>query len=289
MQLPCQSREARYVAALGSSHPILPDAEAAFLQAGGSLGHAFRSGSAPSPLRIDAVDRPNDRERRSSTRADGAATMRPCRAPAAGSARNTHGSLPRRPRAPPRRAPCTRRFRVARTHNRPTRSSRLRRPPACRSRSDRTRRHARRDPWSPTATYRAASGTLRRAPAARASRRDAAEADPAIADSARPASSARRSSSRPGAPSRTHRAASPPDVRADSPSHSSRGIAVRRCPCRNAATRRRNASCQYCIGGGVPGSGWSPCVPFGPGGGTSTGSPTVAPGGIVLPGDGRGS
>ncbi|WP_193727167.1 hypothetical protein [Burkholderia sp. BE17] len=35
----------------------------------------------------------------------------------------------------------------------------------------------------------------------------------------------------------------------------------------------RHATRQYCIGGGVPGSVWSPCTPFGPGGGTSTGSP----------------
>lgn len=44
---------------------------------------------------------------------------------------------------------------------------------------------------------------------------------------------------------------------------------------------------QYCIDGALPGNGGSPGVPFGPGGGTSAGSPPTAPGGIVLPGDGR--
>lgn len=44
---------------------------------------------------------------------------------------------------------------------------------------------------------------------------------------------------------------------------------------------------QYCIGGGVPGSGWSPCVPLRPDDGPSAGSPPALPCGIVLPGDGR--
>lgn len=50
---------------------------------------------------------------------------------------------------------------------------------------------------------------------------------------------------------------------------------------------RHASPVQYCIGGGVPGNGWSPCAPFGPGGGTSAGSPPAAPCGIMLPGDGR--
>jgi hypothetical protein len=47
------------------------------------------------------------------------------------------------------------------------------------------------------------------------------------------------------------------------------------------------ASDQYCIGGGVPGSGLSSCAPFDRGGGASAASPPAAPAGIVLCGDGR--
>ncbi len=58
---------------------------------------------------------------------------------------------------------------------------------------------------------------------------------------------------------------------------------------RRAATApaMRTASGQYCISGGVPGSGRSPSTPFGPGCGTSTAAPPVEPAGIVLCGDGR--
>ncbi len=52
-------------------------------------------------------------------------------------------------------------------------------------------------------------------------------------------------------------------------------------------SRAGRGSTQYCAGGGMRGGGGSPCTPFGPGGGTSAGSPPAAPCGIMLPGDGR--